>query len=50
MKYCEKYQLAGGKMEIIISLLKRQNQEQQKKNLRHDWGRKMVQSGDFDNY
>ena len=47
MKYCEKYQLAGGKMEIIISSLKRQHQEQQKKNLRHDWSRKMVQSGDF---
>lgn len=27
MKYCEKYQLAEGKMEIIISLSKRQNQE-----------------------
>ena len=27
-------------MEIIISLLKRQNQEQQKKNLRHDWAEK----------
>ena len=37
-------------MEIIISLLKRQNQEQQKKNLRHDWGRKMVQSSDFYNF
>lgn len=50
MKYCEKYQLAGGKREIIISLLKRQNQEQQKKNLPHDWGRKMVKSGDFDKF
>lgn len=31
MKYCEKYQLAGGKREIIISLLKRQNQEYRRK-------------------